>query len=90
MWAFLSAAIVPLAKKLLLALGVGWVSYSGATILVANVISAIQANWGAVPGAIVQYASLAGIPEAMGIMAGAMTARVALVAFDRFGRISSQ
>lgn len=90
MWKFLLAAVLPLVKKVLLGLGIGWISYSGATLLMSNVIAQVQGAWGGMTGTMLQIASLAGIPESLGIICGALTARVALVAVDRFGKVATQ
>lgn len=89
MYAWLLAAIWPLAKKVLLALGIGFLTYEGVTTLVNVVITNMQTLWGGVTTTFLQFASLMGIPEAMGIMCGAMVARATIVAVGKIGRVAA-
>jgi hypothetical protein len=87
--AWLLALAWPLAKKVLVMLGIGWVTYEGITLLTNSAISAAQSNWGAMTGATLQLASLGGIPEMMGIICGAMVAKASLSAVSRLGKLAS-
>lgn len=87
--AFLSASIVPLVKKVLIALGVGIISYAALNGVYAQVQSAVTSSWGQLGTVTLQLLSLAGFPDALGITLGALSARVALVAVERFGRVTA-
>jgi hypothetical protein len=89
MWHFLAAAVGPLAKRVLVALGVGVVSYGALTTLANNVIAQIQAQFQGMPVSVLQIATLGGIPDAVSIICGAVLARVAVVAVSRFGRVAT-
>lgn len=88
-WAFLAAAVGPLAKRVLVALGFGIISYAALTALVASVVAQAQNAWGGVTGAALQISSLGGIPQVLGIITGALVARVAFNAVGHLGRLSS-
>lgn len=85
---WLLALVGPLVKKVLLALGVGVVSYAGLHLLGSQINAAVLGAWGGVGGSILQILSLAGIPEAIGITLGAINARIALIAVNKFGKVA--
>ena len=86
---WLMALIVPLGKKLLVGLGVGVVSYAGYSALISQAKSAVIDQWGNLGAGTVAILSLGGVGQALGIILGALTARAALMAVDRFGRVTS-
>jgi len=88
-WAFLLAAAWPLAKKILTSLGIGVLTYQGLTLVAQQLESAIVGAWGQVGGVTLQILSLAGIPQALGILIGGFTAKAALVAIGRIGRVAA-
>lgn len=89
LFAWLLAAAWPIAKKVLLMLGIGWATYEGLTALVNSVIGHAQSNWGAVSGAVLQISSLGGIPEVLGIICGALVARGTFMVAGRLTKIAS-
>lgn len=89
MWLFLAAAVGPLAKRILIALGVGLVSYASVQTLANSLISQVQSNFGMIPTSMLQIATLGGIPQALSIICGALLARVALLAVSKFARVGS-
>lgn len=89
LWAFLLAAVYPLAKKVLIMLGIGWITYEALTALVNSVISAAVTNWGGVTGAALQLSSLGGIPQVLGIICGALVARVSFVLVAKLGKVTA-
>ena len=86
---WLLAAAWPVARKVLVMLGIGWVSYEGVTTLTNNIISVAQANWGQVSGAVLQICSIGGIPQMMGIICGAIVARASLAAVSKLTKMAS-
>jgi len=88
LWAFLAAAVWPLAKKVLLALGIGVLTYSGLTLLATQVQNEIIVLWGQVPASMANMAALLGIPQSIGVILGGVSARVALISVGRLGRIA--
>lgn len=78
MWAFLSAAVGPLAIRALVAIGFAAVSFAGVTAAFDALVSHAQAQWASLPAGVLQLAGLAGVPGAIGLIFGAMAARIAL------------
>lgn len=68
----------PLAMRVLIALGVGTITFTGVTAALQGLITQAQTNWSSVGAAVLQLASLGGVPDGLGIIAGAMTTRVAI------------
>ena len=89
LFAWLLAAAWPIAKKVLLMLGIGWVTYEGLSLLGGQVVAEVSAIWGTMPAAMLQMASLLGIPQSIGIVLGAMTARIAYVAVGKLGKVTT-
>jgi hypothetical protein len=88
-WAWVAMAIGPLAKRVLIALGIGWVSYQGAMLLFDQVKGAVLSNWGAMGGATAAIVNYFGFSEAVGIILGAIAARAALGAVARLGKVTA-
>lgn len=78
LFAWLMAAVVPLAVRVLAALGFSAVTYTGVTTLVDQLVQLAQQNWASMPAAVLQLCALSGIPQVMGMIFGAYMARVAM------------
>lgn len=79
----------PVVKKVLSALGVGILSYTGLTSVWDQMRDNITASWGAVGGATLQVASLAGIPDALGILLAAFAVHLVFITMGKLGIIAS-
>lgn len=77
--AFLAAISGALAKRILIAVGFSFVTYTGFQTLKSAVASAINAHLGAIPNNIYQVLSMAGFVDAIGIWLGAFTVVVAFL-----------
>lgn len=86
---FLAASVVPLAKKLLLGLGIGWVTYTGLTALLAQVQAQVTGNFGMLGGSALQILTLAGFPDLIGIVLGGVAARMSFMLLARLGKVQS-
>ena len=75
---FLLGLIGPLAMRVLATIGFTAITVTGVKAVVDALITSAQTAWGGVPAAMAQLASLAGLPEVAGIIAGAALARVAM------------
>lgn len=75
---FLFSAAGPLVIKALLALGIGTLTFTGVTAALQALIQAAQTNWSSIPADVMALASLAGVPQGLGIIAGAFTSRVGM------------
>jgi len=87
--AWLFALIVPLAQKLLVGLGIGWITFEAFNFLATQLQGAVLSAWGGVGGVTLQILSLAGVPDAIGIVLGAFTAKAALAAVARLGKVTA-
>jgi len=85
--AFLAGSVGALVKKALVAIGLGTVTYAGLQTAFGAVQAQIIANYGAMSGASVQIADLAGVGQAIGILLGALAARVGMAALSHIGRV---
>jgi len=77
--AFLVALAGPLARKVLLSLGIGVVTMVGVDQALGAMLGAARAAWAGVPGDVAGLLNLAGCGTAMAMISGAITARVALI-----------
>jgi hypothetical protein len=86
---FFAAAAGPIAKKVLIALGLGVVSYAGVDAAFGVARDAIIANWGGLSADIANLASLGGIGTGIGIILGGISARIALLAISHIGAVTA-
>ncbi len=89
---FLGALVAPLAKKVLVGLGVGVITYAAVSTALSAALSAAKAAWSAFGGGAfteaLALAQMAGIPTAASILAGALVANVALEFGKRIGKLN--
>lgn len=85
--AWLIAIAWPVVKRVLIAMGIGFATYEGLTVLAETLKTEIVSAWGQVGGVTLQFLSLAGFPTAVGIILGAMAARVAMIAGNKILKI---
>lgn len=84
--AWLLALVAPLVVRGVIALGFTAVVFTGVTAGVNQLVQTAQSNWNSIPVAVLQLASLSGIPESMGMIFGAYMALFALEASLGFGK----
>jgi Protein of unknown function (DUF2523) len=78
-WATLLISLIgPMALRVLTVLGLGTLTFTGVTQALQSLIDLATASWGTVPADVLALASIAGIPQCLGIICGAMTARVGM------------
>lgn len=87
--AWVLAAAWPVVKKVLLALGIGWLTYEGLSAVGAQINTQVATIWGTLPASVLQMASLLGIPQSIGIVLGGIAGRISLVAAGKLGKIST-
>ena len=68
----------PMVIKALMALGIGTITFTGVTEALQGLITMTTSNWASVPSDVLMLASVAGIPQAIGIITGAFTTRVGI------------
>lgn len=85
--AFLASSIGSLAKRALFALGLGTITYAGLQSAFNTAQAQIISNYGQLSGASMQLADLAGVGQVLGIILGALTARVGIAVVSKIGRV---
>lgn len=86
--AFLMGLIGPLARQLLVSLGIGLVTFVGMDAAVGGALSAAKSSLSGLPAAVTSVMALAGFFTAFSVLAGAMVARVSLMTLKRFGKVT--
>lgn len=78
LFSFLMLAIGPMVLRALTMLGIGTLTFTGVTVALNELIGMAQTNWASVPSDVLALGSIAGIPECLGIIAGAFVARTGM------------
>jgi hypothetical protein len=86
---FLVAAVGPLAKKVLIALGLGFISYAGLATIGSQISSMVIGNYNSLAGDLLQMINLSGFGQFLGLVLGAFTAKIAMTASSFIGRLAS-
>lgn len=68
---WLLAMIGPVLVRLVTALGFTAVVFVGVEALISSLVVSAQSSWSTMPATVLQLASLAGVPEALGMILGA-------------------
>ena len=68
----------PLVLKVLAALGMGTLAFTGVAVALQGLIDMATSNWSSIGSDVLALASLAGFPEALGLIAGAYVSRVGM------------
>jgi len=76
--ALLMGLVGPMLLRALTTLGIGLVTFTGVAASLDGLISQAVQNYQSIPADILGLAGLAGVPQAVGIICGAMVARVGL------------
>lgn len=85
---FLLGIVGTLAGRVLLSLGIGWISYAGIATALNAVRGHIATAWGA-GGSVINLMYLAGMGEAVGILLAAFSVRAALYGISRLGKVAA-
>jgi len=85
---FLFGIAGSLATRILLALGIGLVSYSGFKVALDSLRTKIETEWSQ-GGVVFDMLYLAGMGEAVGIILAAFAAKGAMYAVNKFGKVAS-
>lgn len=83
---WLMAAVTPLVRRVLIALGIGLVTYTGLDMVLTNVQASVIASIGGMTGASAQVAAILGFQQSVGIILGALATRLALTQLTKWGR----
>lgn len=87
--AFLVALAGPLARRVMIALGLGVISFAGLVLVGNQVRDAVVSHYGALSGSVVDLLNLLGAGQAIGIILGGIIARAAFAAVSRIGVMSA-
>lgn len=87
LFSFLDNAVGALAKRVLSALGIGWISFTGISGLIDYFKQAFLGAWGGIPGDILNVLSLGGFTTAVSIIFGAYMYRAAMSSFSWLGKV---
>jgi hypothetical protein len=69
--AWLMSLVAPIVIRAIISLGFTAVTLTGITEMTNSLVQTAQSNWSAMPAAVIQLASLSGIPEVLGMITGA-------------------
>lgn len=83
--AFLSAGVGYLAVRVLLALGIGFISYAAVIALLTQLFSMAQGHYNNIPSLALSIINLAGIGDGLGIITGSITFRATLLFATKLG-----
>jgi hypothetical protein len=81
---WLLAVSAPVAKRVLTSLGFGVVTYVGMDAALSSALTAAKSAWGGMGADVASMVAMAGVNTAASILAGALTARLALEVAKRF------
>jgi hypothetical protein len=84
--AFLLSIAGTLAGRVLLSLGIGWISYAGFATVAAQIVTQVQTKIGGISADVLSVLALGGFTTAIGIVLGAFTAKAALSAISFLGK----
>lgn len=88
-FSWMSDGVGTWAKKVLSALGIGWLSFEGFQLTLDGVINSITGSWAGLAGDVGKFLALTGIGEAIGIMLGGISGMIVFLAFKRLGAMQS-
>ena len=84
LFVWLLAAVGPMLVQGAITLGVATVTYIGFDAVVSSLLYSARANWAGLPGAAASFAAMAGLNQAVGIIAGGITTKLSLTAVKKF------
>ncbi|WP_374279230.1 DUF2523 family protein [Azonexus sp.] len=84
---WLMALVGPLARQVLLSLGIGVVTFVGLDTAVTAALSAAKAATSSISADVAAILAMGGVFTAMSIIAGGITAGVSMIALKRFTKI---
>lgn len=85
---FLMGLAGPLARQVLLSLGIGLVTFVGLDAAVSAALAAAKSNFGAMPAAVSAILARGGVFTAMSVIAGGITARMSMMVLKRLGAVT--
>lgn len=86
-FSWVSDSIGTWTKKVLSALGIGWISFEGITTLADNAKTSVLSAWGGIPADVLQLVTIGGFGTAFGVILSALMYRASIKALGHFGRV---
>lgn len=86
--AFFMALAGPMAKQVLISLGIGFISFVGLDAAVTAGLSAAKGYLSGMPSAVISILAIAGVWTAMSIVVGGILARLSMMVLSRLGKIA--
>jgi len=83
--AFLTASVGYLAIRVLMALGIGLITYGGVEIALAQLFTIAQGHYNNIPTFALQIAGISGFGQAFGMITAAITFRMTFVMMAKIG-----
>jgi Protein of unknown function (DUF2523) len=74
----------PLVSRVMVAMGIGTVTYAGVTVAVNSALSSAKGAFGGMAGEVSSLMAIAGLFESLSIIAGGVLAGVAFMVLKRF------
>lgn len=87
--ALLLAMVAPIVGKILLYLGVGWITFSAYSVLMDQAETYVVTKIGGIGAETLAYITMAGFIDGIGYVLAAIGIRAALNAIPKFGRLTS-
>ncbi|MEQ1915404.1 MAG: DUF2523 domain-containing protein [Gallionella sp.] len=82
---YLASVAAPIAQRVLIGLGIGTITYIGLDAAFTTVKDGVVNNWGQVPQGALAVLTAAGVGQAVGIVLGAIAARVVMIQVKKLG-----
>ncbi|MGQ2966775.1 DUF2523 family protein [Methylophilus sp.] len=83
--AWVLALVAPIAKRVMVALGIGIITVTGFDMAIGQLTTMINQSIGGTTSDILGIATMMGIPESIGIMLGGITSAASLMVVKRLG-----
>lgn len=84
---WLLSMATPVVKRVMIALGLGTITYTGLDVAFGAVKASVIGSYGQMAADSAQIAAIAGVPQAIGIILGALGARLGLLVLSRIGMV---
>lgn len=78
----------PIVARVLLTLGVGIVTITGLTAMLAFAVTSIQSSFNGLPVDVLQLIFLSGLPQGMAIILSALAARISMMSLSKIQRLT--
>lgn len=84
---FLTAASLPVVKRVLAGLGIGTITYVGLQAAFTQASGFVSSYYGQIGGDAAGLIGLLGMGEALGIILGALSARMSMMMLSKLGKV---